>query len=161
MTKQYESTEFGTITESSLGDLSRAELTRLYNEITGEGRKPASTKTQCVDRVVGVLPEPEPQPKRAKKTKVETEPNPKKTTPARRSPFHLPATQEPKSVRAGSKRATTLGLLARKGGATVEEVMEAVGWDRRTAMDGIRLLHTYCGYGLEEGEDGRIRAVTA
>lgn len=52
--------------------------------------------------------------------------------------------------RAGSKREAVSVLLANGDGMTVEQVMEKIGWDRRTAREGIRLLHLVCGFGLTE-----------
>lgn len=78
-----------------------------------------------------------------------------------RKPFDLPFSgEEPKQYRPGTKRAQTIDLLSRPEGATVEEVMEATGWPYATALEGIKLVHTYVGYGLREDDDSRIYLTT-
>lgn len=76
-----------------------------------------------------------------------------------RKPFDLQPLEEVRSHRPGTKRATTIDLLSREEGATVEEVMEATGWSYRTALEGIKLIHSYLGYGLREDDDSRIYLV--
>lgn len=66
-----------------------------------------------------------------------------------------------REIREGTKRHTVMLLLTRTGGATLEEVMETTGWPERTALEGIRLLATYVGYGIEESDNGQIEAYTA
>lgn len=72
-------------------------------------------------------------------------------------PQYPPKTRQKFPKRAG-RRDITLALLRRPEGATIQEVMSACGWDRKTAMDGIRLLHVHMGWGLTHDEEGRIRA---
>jgi len=54
-------------------------------------------------------------------------------------------------VREGSKRARVIEQL--RDGTTVEEVMAENGWNERQAREGIRLIHTYVGYGLVQDEE--------
>lgn len=63
-----------------------------------------------------------------------------------------------KPPRENSKRAKVLEMLKRPNGATHEEVMKAIDWDRITAYEGIRLLNKHNGYGLREDDNGRIHA---
>ncbi len=72
--------------------------------------------------------------------------------------FNLPFAGKVKEPRENSKRAKVLEMLTRPNGATHEEVMKAVGWDRTTAYEGIRLLSKHNGYGLREDDKGRIHA---
>lgn len=78
-----------------------------------------------------------------------------------RKPFEFPAMKEIKSHRPGTKRAKTIELLSRKEGASIEEVMDANGWDKPTALEGVKLLHSYLGYGLTEDEEQRIYLTTS
>lgn len=88
---------------------------------------------------------------------------------APKSPRQVRINFEPKDKirlpRAGSKRALVVELF-RGDGATVEGVQEAIverfgeseAWDRRTALEGIRLVHHQCGFGLSTDENGVITA---
>lgn len=75
---------------------------------------------------------------------------------ARRKRFSIESRDKIKSHRAGTKRAKVIDLLSRDGGATIEDVMKANGWDYRTAFEGIKLVATYVGYGLTEDDEGNI-----
>jgi len=60
----------------------------------------------------------------------------KKTTPAKKSPKGAkaakPAKAESGAPREGSKTAQVLAMLQRKNGATITEIMKAMGWQRHT-----------------------------
>lgn len=76
-----------------------------------------------------------------------------------RKAFDFSPKASQKECKPGSKRATTLEML--KGdGATFDEVKAKIGWDERTAYEGIRLLHSYLGYGIRETAGGKIQAFT-
>lgn len=77
-------------------------------------------------------------------------------TPRGRKPFNLPPAETQKQLRPGTKRKRTFDLLSRPGGATVEEVREATGWNHDQALEGIKLLNIYSGYGLREDDEGRV-----
>ena len=77
---------------------------------------------------------------------------------SRRQPFEKPRKTIIKKLQKGTKREMLLCLLEGSG-STLEEVMVEIGWDRSTALEGIRLMHTFVGYGLTESEDGRIKVV--
>jgi hypothetical protein len=79
----------------------------------------------------------------------------------RKMNFNFPAEGKVKPPRENSKRAKVLEMLERPNGATHEEVMKAVNWDRITAYEGIRLLSKHNGYGLREDDKGRIHAFEA
>jgi len=65
-----------------------------------------------------------------------------------------------KGYRDGTKRAELIRLLGRKAGATIAECMKATEWNYKTCYEGIKLLNTYVGYGLEENEkSGKIKLV--
>lgn len=74
--------------------------------------------------------------------------------------FKFVKRDEIKKVKEGSKRAKLLDLLKREGGATFEECMAETGWNRKDCYEGIRLLHYYVGYGLNQDEStGKIWVV--
>lgn len=109
---------------------------------SGEGAKPAATPTAA----------PKATPKAPKAPKVKAE---KKV----RGIFNVPADAEVQPHREGTKRAKVLEMLGRPEGATLEEVRKANDWDVKTAYDGVRLIHTYLGYGLRTSAEGRIHLV--
>lgn len=73
-----------------------------------------------------------------------------------RKPFCFEPKAEIKTHMEGTKRATILGMLMK--GTTFVEIVEATKWSPRVAMEGIRLIHAYLGYGLKESADGTIKA---
>lgn len=74
--------------------------------------------------------------------------------------FKFMKRDEIKGVKEGSKRAKLLALLKQEGGATFEECMAETGWNRKDCYEGIRLLHYYVGYGLNQDEStGKIWVV--
>jgi hypothetical protein len=60
----------------------------------------------------------------------------KKTSPAKKSPngpkAPKPAKPESGALREGSKTAQVVAMLQRKNGATITEIMKAMGWQRHT-----------------------------
>jgi hypothetical protein len=75
--------------------------------------------------------------------------------------FNKPARPPIRNYRKGSKRGKLIGLLSRPEGATFNEIMEEIGWEYKVAYENVVLVNTYTGYGLSEGDDGRIRIVAA
>ena len=71
--------------------------------------------------------------------------------------FNFPKAKEIREHRAGTKRATVIDML--RVGATFEEVQKSIGWDSRTAREGIKLVHSCVGYGLNEDKNGVITLV--
>lgn len=146
------------MTTKNLDTLTIAQLVALYNEHADKPVKKFRSKKDAIRRVKAVLPA-----KKQKRSGAKSSSRKRKTDSngvGHVRPMSFAADAEQKSVREGTKRATVLQLLSRKNGATIGEVMEATGWDRKTAFDGIKLLHTAVGYGLVAGEDGRIKATT-
>lgn len=112
------------------------------------------------------LPTPNEQ-RKIRPGKMPTQPNPEpgntemtETTETKaRAPkaFRLEAAENAKAPAAGSKRHTAYELIARPEGATIEQVMEATGWNKRNATEGVRLLNKHNGLGLVGDEDGVIK----
>ena len=97
---------------------------------------------------------------------------PKKEGKKRGMRFVFPASDEIKSVKSGTMRATLLKKLRHPKGATFEELVEATwgqkrgekGWSEekivKTTYEATRLIHYFTGYGMYQDEDGRIHAFT-
>lgn len=146
------------ISSGELEKKSLAELTAIYNQTAVKKIKKFKDKPTGVRRVLAELAN---SPKAQDKT-ASTKSTPRKTKSGEiKSPsFNLKARKDRSEIRKGSKRARVLQMLQRKNGATIQEVMSDIGWDRKTAFDGIRLIHTKVGYGLKTDDNGRIRATT-
>lgn len=97
---------------------------------------------------------------RAARTPAEPKPSePKPEAKPKMTSFNMSPLSEIKKFREGTKRATVIGMLVNEGGATFAEVMEATGWDHKTAYEGVRLINLYVGYGLRtDAETGKISA---
>lgn len=78
--------------------------------------------------------------------------------PLERKRMNYAPAEEIKVHREGTKRAKALAMLLE--GTTFEAVMEACEWDEGQAYEGIKLLNGYLGYGIEEQDDGTLRAYT-
>jgi hypothetical protein len=108
---------------------------------------------------------PAPAPKVKAEPKVQASPKPKvEKKVIERKPrgmrFFFPVADEIKNVRPGTHRATLVELLSTKEGASFEECQAATGWDKKTCYEGIRLLHSYVGYGMTQDAEGRIKLKT-
>lgn len=88
---------------------------------------------------------------------------PKRTrAPKGTSSFNMAPKSEVKTPRGGTKRATVVHLVTREGGATLEEIMQETGWEKKTAYEGVRLVNQYVGYGLRtDPESGKITGYLA
>jgi len=78
-------------------------------------------------------------------------------TQKRKITFNFPPRPPMRKYRQKTKRAKLIALLNRPQGATFDEIQEDIGWTYRVAFDNVKLLNDYVGFGLSEGEDGRIR----
>ena len=133
-----------------LTSLTLKQLVDLFNQHSDKPTKKFSDRKSAIRRTLAVLPgaEPKPEPK--------PETDKPKATRNRKRVFEADAKAEKKAPRADSKRAIVLAMLLK--GTTHAEVMETIGWDGRTAAEGIRLVNKACGYGLSTDEDGTIVA---
>jgi hypothetical protein len=75
----------------------------------------------------------------------------KKATPAKKAPKAKTAakTEEPAGPREGSKTAQVVAMLQRKNGATLEEIMEKMGWQRHTVRGFMAGTMKKAGYPVE------------
>lgn len=156
-----------TITREVIETMSGPELLRTFNELTGQSVKKFSDRKTGIARTIKALEATQnvvggPRPAivdGAVKVSAPAKAAPSKPSPkaskARRKRLELPARSAQKPHREGTNRAKLVQMLHR--GATIEECMEKTGWDYRNTYEGIRILHTYLGYGLQEDEQGVIR----
>ena len=75
----------------------------------------------------------------------------------RRTTFNFEPMESIREIRTGTKREKVITMLRK--GATIQQVQNSIGWDARTAREGIKLIHTYVGYGLAEDDQGIISLV--
>jgi len=145
---------------SDLTQKSMKELVELYNENAANlGEKPVkkfSDKKTAIRRTTEIIAR---RKGGAQEPAAPTSPEEPKAQRKSRADFNLePGEQRtiraPQEGKKPSKRYQVLLMLER--GTTIEEVMEAIGWDRRTAYDGIRLINKYSGRALVQDENGVI-----
>lgn len=147
--------------------LSTRELLELYNAAaTKLGRRAVNrfadraTALKRTGAILAELPKPAPAP---------LELTPPK---ARRSRgFNFPVKSEIKKMRKGTLRAHIRDFLIESKGATFAQVVDCVAqYDKAQGLEpygletrpyeALRLLHLYCGYGLQE-RDGKIHLLGA
>lgn len=152
-------------TEEALHDMTLPALAALYNEkAKGTDFKPVTrfpSKAVAVEKVMALLkligdvavPEP-PVPEPPIRTRAQWDKQP---------------TAQPKEPRADTKRAIVLELLLRKGGATFEEVAQALNayakrqkrkpFTHKEVYRAVRGVNSRLGYGLrQKTPDGPIMA---
>jgi hypothetical protein len=115
------------------------------------------------DAVSNPINPPAPKAKAEPKAKAAPKPKAEKKVIERKPRgmrFFFPVADEIKNVRPGTHRATLVELLSTKEGASFEECQAATGWDKKTCYEGIRLLHSYVGYGMTQDAEGRIKLKT-
>ncbi len=107
-----------------------------------------------------------PAPKKDDRLRIETAPAAQETTATEKPVLLLKDVSqrtihkmngEPKAARPGSKTATILDLIGRKGGATMAELMEATGWRRAMVQSYLSwTIRKRLGRNVEriEGRDG-------
>jgi hypothetical protein len=105
-------------------------------------------------------PEPPAKPKAAKKAEVGAQSAKiapargkatTKATPAKKASRRDKATQAKKAaaLRKGSKSAQVVGMLRRKSGATISEIMKVMGWQRHTVRGFMAGAMKKAGYQVE------------
>jgi len=140
------------IPANGLDKKSITQLVQIYND--NKPPKPVKTfrtKEEAIRRVLALLSLQ--QEKHAPKPTIDV----KGGAQDHRKPFNFPPKIRIKPHRAGTARAKAIDTLL-TGKASFEDVMDACGWTRRAAIEGIRLLHTHLGWGIVE-ENGVINLV--
>lgn len=157
-------TSLGNITcIEDVESLTLRELALVYNELSGSSIKRFGTKSSGVKRVWATVQAENAGPTKKNKDAVPTKKSdPVPTRPGaegvgRRKALQLSSKSEIKGHRDGTKRATAITLMKRTDGATFDEMMEATGWNYKTCYEGVKLVNTYVGYGLQEDETGRVK----
>jgi hypothetical protein len=128
-------------------------------------KDPKTAAARIWPRIQG-LGAPEPQPEQPAKPKAERKAKGgaqapkgapakakagKKTTPAKNAPKAKKAAKalETAGPREGSKTAQVVAMLQRKNGATLEEIMEKMGWQRHTVRGFMAGTMKKAGYTVE------------
>lgn len=152
--------------QQDLEALPTVALLSTFNNITGKSTTKFASRAKGIEQTwKALVADRKAKGLQADGTKVGESPSTPGAKPKqRRIPFRLAPKAEQKSIREGSKRSLALHLLSRANGATVTEVQNhpRIQWDDRTVYEGIRLLNTYCGFGLfsqPEGDTYRVRVV--
>ena len=147
-------------TLNQINDMKTAEIVQLHNRFATKPVKRFSDRTKAVLRTVKVLKESGEMTNGMIKPQLVAKPEVKKPEVKKQkaadTTFNYDRKELIKDHREGTKRAQVILML--KEGTTLEKVMSTIGWDRRTARDGIRLVHTLLGYGLKN-VDGTITLV--
>lgn len=129
--------------------LSTSELLALYNKTTGQNVKRFADRKTALRRTREALDKVGTKPKAKAKAKV--------GGGKRRVGFNF-TKGTVKPVREGTGRAKLVEML--REGATFEQCVKRAGFkDERNTYQAIRLLNTYSGYGLKQGDDGVIYLV--
>jgi Protein of unknown function (DUF3489) len=127
---------------------SKAAASKIWGRIQGmaEPEKPKIDATPKVER------KPKGGAQGAKGAPVKAKAS-KKATPAKKSPKGAkaakPAKPESGAPREGSKTAQVLAMLQRKGGATITEIMKAMGWQKHTVRGFMAGTMRKAGYEVE------------
>lgn len=155
-----------TVSRNEIKALGGKALVELFNELTGGSVKRFSTRAAGLKRTLAAFDESnvggtDATVKNVRTNKASTKVD---VVPvgdvARKRRLTFPVKSIIKTHRSGTRRATVIKMLSRGNGATVQQVMDEIPeWDYRTAFEGIKLIHAYTGYGLEEDAKGRIRLI--
>jgi Protein of unknown function (DUF3489) len=102
----------------------KSGITRIWKAIQSlNGSSPAEPAPEAATQPTKAKRAADAKPARAAKTKPAKSGKAKAAKVGRKS-----ATKAAGSARDGSKKAEVLGLLQRKGGATLQQIMDATGW---------------------------------
>lgn len=151
--------EFGVIkTREDAEALTGPELVKVYNELRPDAKvKRFGDKKSAVRRVMEALKVATEGRRTVKKKKTGAQATGTGKTRGRKKTFNLKKRAIIKGHRPNTKRAILIDLLST--GATFAECQEATGWDYKTCFEGMKLLNTFVGYGMEEDENGVIKLV--
>lgn len=152
-----------TFTYEGVQALPSKELVELYNRVTGKATTKFASRDRGVKQTWSALAECGKRVDEVREDAEQEEAKPvvKKVNGAarqgRRMRFRFRPDGEIKEPKDGTKRAQLADLCRR--GTTFRQIRETIGWDTRTAYEGVRLLHFVHGFGLwhEDLEDGDYR----
>jgi hypothetical protein len=124
----------------------KAAISRIWARIQGLGEaakpKAESAKPKADKKAKGGAQAAKGAPARAKATK--------KASPAKNAPkANRAAKAEAAGPREGSKTAQVVAMLQRKNGATLEEIMDKMGWQRHTVRGFMAGAMKKAGYTVE------------
>lgn len=156
-----------------MDNLSLAELTQRFRDSGGDADVKFRTKAQAIE-AIGELSEDMPPTPEAVESLESDGFSPDESSskaPRRRKAMNWPAKDQIKPHRGGCKRALVVEMLTAEGGATFDEVRDAVNesfpnsgnlWNDRTCYEGIKLINAHLGYGLRQDPDSdKIEAFVA
>jgi hypothetical protein len=137
--------------------MSTGDLLALFNKTTGQSVKRFADRKTALKRVQEALANPVKSKSVVKRLEVQKAG--RAGTGTRRRGFNFPLIKGgAKEIRPETNRATLVGMLRK--GASFEACVEKAGFkDERNTYQAIRLLHTYCGFGLTQGDNGVIHLV--
>jgi len=141
--EEFVSPSLGLVKYADIQTIPPTQLVHLYNELRPEGTPPVAEFHGLLDAYA--------RTKRAWHSRfgcpdVRIKVGEEDVAPRVRSKNH--------KMRPGSKRSKLAQILER--GATIEEGMEATGWDRRNVQCNMHVLVHRYGFGLRCEEDGRV-----
>lgn len=153
--------------ETELKAMKTADVAAFYNEVAESKNFPTvarfADKAAAIRRAMqlqdkaGLKPTPHPMSVAKDKAQPKRSANPNSKKPFGYH-FVFPCGQEQKVPREGTKRRKLFDKMMTAKGVTHAEVMELCDWDKRTAYEGIRLIHYAHGYPITQDETtGRVR----
>jgi hypothetical protein len=155
-----------------MDNLSLADLHQLFVDSGGDADVKFRTKAQAIEAIGELSEDMPPTPEAVESLESDGfSADEDSSSPRRRKAMNWPAKDQIKPHRGGCKRALVVDMLTAEGGATFDEVRDAVNesfpnsgnlWDRKTCYEGIKLIHGHLGYGLRQDPDtGKIEAFVA
>jgi hypothetical protein len=138
-----------------LQTMSTSELLALFNKTTGQSVKRFADRKTALRRVQEAIVATGKSKSQVKRLKVQVGVG----SGTRRRGFNFDVVKGGvKDIRPDTNRATLVDMLRK--GATFEQCVKSAGFkDARNTYQAIRLLNTYCGFGLKQGSDGVIHLV--
>lgn len=118
------------------------ELLTRYNEVAAQvglpPRKAFKTKADAESQVAHAEALAAEKPRGGRKANFDYEPNPSGV----------------KEARPNTKRARVVEML--RGGATLQAVQDEIGWDRNTAIQGVKLVAVKLGWGMRQDAETEV-----
>ena len=145
-------------TEADLEKLSGKDLLALFNQATGKSTSKFASRAKGLAQTWKALQSAAPRVEKLVEKSAEQEKQ------GHGLSFRLPPRDLTKQPRGETKRAKVFNACISKEGALFSEIQKLCKWSRKDAYEGVRLLNTYCGFGLwherVDADDYRIFIVT-